>query len=271
MYTLQAGKQHGIAVGVRGEVSHSLDTANGGKMSSEDGTGRGVPVVAYGGNRAGPLDVSPTLEAGHSQRNNPHHEAMIIDVQQDLSPHGKPKLQDHASPLKASGHKDQQVVVFDETQITSPLNYSNPKPGDPSHPLARGARPPTIAFSCKDHAADAGEVSPTLRAMAHSGSHPNAGGQVAVIHPEVAQPLRSNVHNNSDPGMEARMHVYCGMTVRRLTPRECERLQGFPDDWTLVTVRKKPAADGPRYKAIGNSMAVPCIRWIGKRIQAATR
>jgi len=55
--------------------------------------------------------------------------------------------------------------------------------------------------------------------------------------------------------------------VRRLTPRECERLQGFPDDYTLVTHRNKPACDGPRYKAIGNSMAVPVIRWICKRIQ----
>lgn len=59
--------------------------------------------------------------------------------------------------------------------------------------------------------------------------------------------------------------------VRRLTPRECERLQGFPDDWTLIPYRGKPAEecpDGPRYKAIGNSWAVPCARWIGKRMQA---
>ena len=54
--------------------------------------------------------------------------------------------------------------------------------------------------------------------------------------------------------------------VRRLTPRECERLQGFPDDYTRVLNRNKIAADGPRYKALGNSMAVPCMRWIGKRI-----
>jgi DNA (cytosine-5)-methyltransferase 1 len=57
-----------------------------------------------------------------------------------------------------------------------------------------------------------------------------------------------------------------GDGVRRLTPRECERLQGFPDDWTLVPYRGKPAADGPRYKALGNSMAVPVMRWIGRRI-----
>ena len=56
--------------------------------------------------------------------------------------------------------------------------------------------------------------------------------------------------------------------VRRLTPRECERLQGFPNDYTLIEYRGKPAADGPRYKALGNSMAVPVMRWIGGRIQA---
>lgn len=62
------------------------------------------------------------------------------------------------------------------------------------------------------------------------------------------------------------------MQVRRLTPRECERLQGMPDDWTLIPYRGKPAdkcPDGPRYKAIGNSMAVPVMAWIGRQIQAA--
>ena len=57
--------------------------------------------------------------------------------------------------------------------------------------------------------------------------------------------------------------------VRRLTPRECERLQGFPDDFTQIPYRNKPAdqcPDGPRYKALGNSMAVPVMRWIGTRI-----
>ena len=61
--------------------------------------------------------------------------------------------------------------------------------------------------------------------------------------------------------------VMQSMQVRRLTPRECERLQGFPDGYTLVSHRGKPAADGPRYKAIGNSWAVPVVRWIGRRIE----
>ena len=67
---------------------------------------------------------------------------------------------------------------------------------------------------------------------------------------------------------------YCqpyAAAVRRLTPTECERLQGFPDSYTQVPYRGKPMADGPRYKMLGNSMAVPCMAWIGRRIDAALR
>ena len=59
-----------------------------------------------------------------------------------------------------------------------------------------------------------------------------------------------------------------GLTIRRLTPLECERLQGFPDGWTDIQWRgREHAPDGPRYKALGNSMAVPVMRWIGEGIQ----
>jgi len=64
-------------------------------------------------------------------------------------------------------------------------------------------------------------------------------------------------------------HVAAGSAVRRLTPTECERLQGFPDGWTAIPWRNKPESecpDGPRYKAIGNSKAVPVVRWIGERL-----
>lgn len=57
------------------------------------------------------------------------------------------------------------------------------------------------------------------------------------------------------------------LRVRRLMPRECERLQGLPDDYTAIMFRGKSAADGPRYKAIGNSMAVNVMRWLGQRIE----
>lgn len=138
-----------------------------------------------------------------------------------------------------------------------------------------GAGVPTICFSSKDHGADAGDISPTLRSMGHDGSHANGGGQVAVaFQTRIARNGRGQPSdvvpalNGSDAGETSDMRpcVATGTAVRRLTPRECERLQGFPDDYTLITVRGKPAADGPRYKALGNSWAVPVAFWVGKRI-----
>jgi DNA (cytosine-5)-methyltransferase 1 len=94
-------------------------------------------------------------------------------------------------------------------------------------------------------------------AFSHSAGA-NAHG-IAYVE-EGTPPIRGGGAGNSMPA------VAQAMAVRRLTPRECERLQGFPDDYTLVEYRKKPAADGPRYRALGNSMAVPVMRWIGERI-----
>ena len=81
----------------------------------------------------------------------------------------------------------------------------------------------------------------------------------------------SNTLNNFDLGDTRTTHavVQPAMAVRRLTPVECERLQGFPDNWSRISWKGKPeeeCPDGPRYKACGNSMAVPCMFWIGSRI-----
>ena len=75
---------------------------------------------------------------------------------------------------------------------------------------------------------------------------------------------------SANPGMKQTTYVAQGYAVRRLTPLECERLQGMPDNHTKVPYRGKPAdecPDTPRYRAIGNSMCVPVMRWIGERIQ----
>jgi len=99
------------------------------------------------------------------------------------------------------------------------------------------------------------------------------GGASSGYHPVVPVAFHANQDPISGeispclPTHTGHIAVATRWAVRRLTPRECERLQGFPDDWTLVPYRGKPAADGPRYKAIGNSMAVPCMRWIGERIR----
>ncbi|WP_447751678.1 DNA cytosine methyltransferase [Pseudomonas nicosulfuronedens] len=197
---------------------------------------------------------------------------------------------------KAAGSATQQdaesgLLVVHGTQDPDVL-------GDMAHTLGRnnGQENAVLAFSCKDHGADAGEIAPTLRAMGHGASHANAGGQVAVcitgeithtlkaegfdasedgtgrgqpIVADVSPTLRSaNFRSHSNPLTQADSLVVAS-AVRRLTPRECERLQGFPDDYTLIPWRGKPAEecpDGPRYKAIGNSKAIPVVRWIGRRL-----
>jgi len=71
----------------------------------------------------------------------------------------------------------------------------------------------------------------------------------------------------ADSGSNRTPTLMQGMAVRRLTPVECERLQGFPDSYTDIKSKNKPTPDGPRYKALGNSMAVPVMAWIGQRIE----
>ncbi|MCL5500488.1 Dam family site-specific DNA-(adenine-N6)-methyltransferase [Escherichia coli] len=155
-----------------------------------------------------------------------------------------------------------------------------------AHTLGRnnGQENACIAFSYKDHGADATiDLAPTMRAGNHDSSHANSGQPPAIAYAfkpgqgakaggigfaeEQAPTLTS-----ANSGTNLAPAVMQSMAVRRLTPVECERLQGFPDNHTLIAWRGKDAAecpDGPRYKAIGNSMAVPVMRWIGERIAAA--
>lgn len=92
--------------------------------------------------------------------------------------------------------------------------------------------------------------------------HDSSPCAVALVAPTVGAsgPPYSRTGNSR---VESEALVLSGNCVRRLTPRECERLQGFPDDYTLIP----GASDSARYKALGNSMAVPVMRWIGERIQ----
>jgi DNA (cytosine-5)-methyltransferase 1 len=197
-----------------------------------------------------------------------------------------------------------QPVPYDLFQITAPVNRQNRKPGEPCHMLARdNAAHAAVTFTvdmqaCKGNAnVGDGSVSPTLckpsgndvHAVAHAfystggthgvNQHPEVSPAVKVgsglgipSPPAVAHSLRANGFDASEDGTgRGTPLVPQAMTVRRLSPRECERLQGFPDDWTLIPWRKKQAEDcpdGPRYKALGNSMAVNCMAWIGERIAA---
>ena len=152
-----------------------------------------------------------------------------------------------------------------------------------AHTLGRnnGQENACIAFSYKDSGADAtSDLSPTIRAGNHDKSHANSGQPPAIAMtytaPAIghfkADNISSTLTKSASQGNGETQNgafVLKNMDVRRLTPIECERLQGFPDNHTLIGWRGKDAdecPDGPRYKAIGNSMAVPVMRWIGERI-----
>jgi DNA (cytosine-5)-methyltransferase 1 len=249
-------------------ITHSL--SSDGFDASEDGTGRGVPLVA------GTLST----RYGDSSGRDLSDSSALLPVAFNLRGRNggaMPESADAASVRAASG----------------------------------GSSNSYVAFSAKDHGADAGDIAPTLRGMGHDNSHANGGGQLAIavtLHGSdgtastasyteistslsarapggiensattavlqelpVASPLTASYGkqaDSSDTSSGPPDLLHSQMAVRRLTPRECERLQGFPDDYTLVEYRGKLAADGPRYRALGNSMAVPVMRWIGQRIAA---
>lgn len=282
------GPARGPAAGARGgggdgavspTVAAKGSKGSGGPAGDE---AQNLVVVAYGirsdATREGvALTPSPDAE-GRVRLRNPG-----MGVYAGLSP-----------TLDAGAPHIVAPIPFDTTQITHPANRSQPQPqpGDPCHPLARGAHAPAVAYGINSDAIDRSgehktgsaaarsglgitcEVQPTLKARpTNSVAITPAVALPAFAWPvDVADPVTANegatyTHEGS---RNFRMHnvVPATMAVRRLTPRECERLQGFPDDWTLINYRGKPASDGPRYKALGNSMAVNVMRWIGLRIAA---
>ncbi|EIX9611348.1 phage N-6-adenine-methyltransferase [Klebsiella pneumoniae] len=239
----QAQAGHIIAECANGDISHTLKAE--GFDGSEDGTGRGIPVIAFGGgNTGGNIDVAACLTA-KGQR---------IDFEvETFAVHG---TQDPDTNLELA------------------------------HTLGRnhGQENACIAFSYKDHGADASEdLSPTLRAGNSDNSNANGGQPPAIAYafkPGQGAKARgigfaeeqSPTLTSASSGTNLTPAVMHGVSVRRLMPVECERLQGFPDSHTLISWRGKEATecpDGPRYRAIGNSMAVPVMRWIGERIAAA--
>jgi site-specific DNA-cytosine methylase len=131
---------------------------------------------------------------------------------------------------------------------------------------------------CDDRMPDKERMFAVLQPTAdpcHTLAKDNAAHAAVAFHP-TQDPISSTDGSTHCMGTgssrgDATIAVAQSMTVRRLTPRECERLQGFPDDWTMIPYRGKPpeeCPDGPRYKALGNSMACNCMSWIGERIAA---
>lgn len=201
-----------------------------------------------------PADVSPTLNAhfGSKQGLEDQHvngggdylcQPVANCLTQRMYKGINTTLDEGQTPIVTIGgvFDVAQPIPYDLYQITAPVNRQNRKPGDPCHTLAR------------DNAAHA--------AVTIYERH-DQDGRVKEV--SVAPTLHSKSDNTCDLPMVMRQN---SMQVRRLTPVECERLQGFPDGYTNIPWRGKPESpDGPRYKALGNSMAVPVMRWIGERI-----
>ena len=208
---------------------------------------------------------------------------------------------DVAGTLRAQEHGHQPAVMaFDTTQITSKQNGSIPDFGKPCHTLNANAHVPCavldMSHAC-DVIRDCGEVAPSLQARMGTG-----GNQIPLTYQKTTGTLSPGAHAGSYNGQDAYNDMLvCGAAVpdiahtlkakancdfredsetypvqnrvvRRLTPLECERLQGFPDHWTDLGEwtdskgKRHKDADSPRYKALGNSIALPPWKWLLKRL-----
>ena len=206
----------------------------------------------YGGNNTSRrLDVSPALTCNRGQLSGDFEAgALVIPINDMATRHGGTDgsgnhagkghglgIGHNADPMFTLTKGDKHAVAY--RTAGDGAVYEE---GDATAPLTTGT-----------------DKSANIVAAFKGGQGSAAGG---IGYDEQLAPTLSA----ADSGSNRTPTLMQGMQVRRLTPRECERLQGFPDDYTLIPVRNKPAADGPRYKALGNSMAVPVMACIGGRI-----
>jgi hypothetical protein len=203
MYTLGADSRHAVAVDVH-QVASTLDAstldASFGRLhgASNQDLNHGhshLVAIAYNlehglaphGSLTGE-EVAPAI--GHSEHKG-HTAVLAYNLSPGAGSDGAPSAVETevANAVTAEGEASKngrglhvvETIAFDTTQITSPTNRSQPKAGDPCHPLVSSGHPPAIAFSSKDHGADAEyELSPTLRAGNHDRSHENGGVPPAI-------------------------------------------------------------------------------------------
>jgi len=248
-----ARKRGGFSSDDIDHVAHSLRAE--GFDAGEDGTGRGTPIVpvAFGGNNtSGPIDVATAVTA-------------------------------HGSPHGRMDFESETFLLGPTYAIQATATRENPRSGPNGAGVQRGvaytleasAGVQAICFDARQDPCDYGAVSGSLssgspQSQAVAEPHTLAiRGRGDSYNLEFREDGTANalLTPNGGRGGIGVGAIATRYAVRRLTPRECERLQGFPDDYTLVPYRGKPAKDGPRYKALGNSKAVPVVRWIGRRIE----
>jgi DNA (cytosine-5)-methyltransferase 1 len=248
------------------------DSAKGGK--ARQGVARGVGKGAASGGRPGPFwngaDIADALTRTSDDQRMPDKGRMQMVVQPfRMTAFGQYEDDDSGSTCKQRDYKDATDLVVQPVCATGHRTHALTV-SDVATKDGTGRGTPIVPH----------EVTGTLssRATAAGGLGTDfevAGGLQAVdvyngtMTGDVAATLNASTGasaNHSGPSV-----LLPTMAVRRLLPVECERLQGFPDDWTLIPWRGKPTPDGPRYKAMGNSMAVPVMRWIGQRLDRVAK
>lgn len=198
-------------------------------------------ITEKGGGFALSEDVTPTLKTDH----NP---AVAFASNQ----------RDEVRELEVSGALAAQPGIKQQTYICRADGQTNAMEGENLAPTltSHAKKDPPLIYPV-DESEEMKPVTLQIR-----GGKPG-GGKGALIQHDMSVTLSTHNTRTLITGDNEERDL----TVRRLTPRECERLQGFPDDYTDIPYRNKEhAPDGPRYKALGNSMAVPVMRWIGERI-----
>lgn len=189
-------------------------------------------------------EISPTLKTDH----NP-----VVAFAQNQCDDSREQGDVAGALVVRQGAKQQTYICRADGQ-TNAMAGVNLAPTLTSH----AKKDPPIIYPAEDSTGEDEPVTLQIR-----GGKPGGGKSALIQHDMSATLSTHNTRTLITGDNEER-----GLTVRRLTPRECERLQGFPDDYTDIPYRNKEhAPDGARYKALGNSMAVPVMRWIGERIQ----
>lgn len=258
-------------------VTHAL-TADG-FDASEDGTGRGSPIIPLlevgartngdgyrdGDGIGGADDPMFTLQGGKQHGIAiPVQNATRGKSQNGLGIGGEAMFTlDGASQHAIAFRENTRAEVkFVENGIAQSLTNGGGKPGQ-GFPAVMAIADPISANEARTYTHEGSNNFRLRNCVTAFTERTRADGRNLEAQDDLAYAL-------CNPGSGGRTHsrqlLDSRMAVRRLMPVECERLQGFPDGFTLVTYRSKPAADGPRYRALGNAMAVPVIRWILKRI-----
>ena len=247
VFLCQTAHSQSTELGVgESDVMNTLDTTNNTAVAALDFKVKPVAFLYSQGAKARSLgisEISPTLKTDHNPvvafASNQHDEVRELEVAGALA--AQPGIKQQTYICRADGQTNAMTSVDMAPTLTS-----------------HAKKDPPLIYPAED---STGEDEPVTLQI-HGGKP--GGGKGALIQRDMSATL--STHNTQTPitgGHEKR-----GLTVRRLTPRECERLQGFPDDYTDIPYRNKEhAPDGARYKALGNSMAVPVMRWIGERIR----